>query len=286
MHIYRTLVSSELLVNQLTDPHWIVVDCRFSLSDVGAGRQSYLTAHIPRAHYAHLDDDLSGAITRASGRHPLPDPATLSHTFGGWGITPNSQVVVYDDAGGIIAARLWWLLRWLGHERVAVLDGGWQAWQRLGYPEQQVEPVSLPTRYPVAPESSAWLTSDQVNQQLASRSIVLIDARAPERFKGVDEPIDPVAGHVPGALNHPFQLNLGGNGLLKKPEMLRTEYQALIGEYKPDEVVHMCGSGVTACHNLLAMEHAGLLGSRLYAGSWSEWLRDPSRPLINQEKTN
>lgn len=286
MHIYRTLVSSQLLVNQLTDPHWVVVDCRFSLSDVGAGRRHYLAGHIPRAHYAHLDDDLSGPITRTSGRHPLPDPVELSQTLGRWGITPHSQVVAYDDVGGAMAARLWWLLRWLGHEKVAVLDGGWQAWQASGYPVQQTEPVSLATRYPGYPRASAWLASDQVAEQVAERSICLIDARATERFQGWEETIDPVAGHVPGALNRPFQLNLDGKGRFKKPDILRAAFHALIGDRKLDEVVHMCGSGVTACHNLLAMEHAGLLGSRLYAGSWSEWLRDPSRPLINQEKTD
>ena len=286
MHIYRTLVSSQVLVNQLTDPHWIVVDCRFSLSDADAGRGDYLAGHIPTAHYAHLNHDLSGQMTASSGRHPLPDAMELAQKLGSWGITSSSQVVVYDDANGAIAARLWWLLRWLGHDKVAVLDGGWRHWLAQGYPVQQTKPVSLPTQYPARIHDSAWLTSDQVGEQLAANSIVLIDARTAERFEGREEPIDPIAGHVPGALNHPFQLNLDRNGLFKKPGMLRAAYQALIEGHNPDEVVHMCGSGVTACHNLLAMEHAELTGSRLYVGSWSEWLRDPSRPLINLEKTD
>ncbi len=272
MKIYKTLVSSQVLVNQLTNPHWIVVDCRFSLGNTEAGRRDYLLGHIPTAHYAHLDDDLSGPVTGASGRHPLPDPLELSQTLGAWGITPNSQVVVYDDAGGAIAARLWWLLRWLGHDKVAVLNGGWQHWHALGYPVQETVPVSLPAPYPVAQDDSAWLTTEQVNEALEAQSIVLLDARTAERFEGRDEPIDPIAGHVPGAINYPFQSNLDRNGQFKKPGMLRAAYQAQIEDHTPNEVVHMCGSGVTACHNLLAMEYAELPGSRLYVGSWSEWL--------------
>lgn len=271
--LYQTLLSSEVLVNQLINPNWIVVDCRFLLNDTEAGRRAYQANHITRAHYAHLDEDLSGPITAKSGRHPLPDPDGLCHTLGTWGITPKSQVVVYDDAGGAMAVRLWWLLRWLGHQHVALLDGGWQRWQELGFPVQQTIPVSLPTTYASTENNQIWLTTAQVQQALEKGKIILIDARTAERFEGKVEPIDPVAGHIPSALNRPLQLNLDHKGCFKSPEQLRSEFGELLNGRATDEVVHMCGSGVTACHNLLAMEYAGLPGARLYPGSWSEWIK-------------
>ncbi len=273
MMLYQTLVSSEVLVNQLTNPHWIVIDCRFSLNDTEAGGRAYQASHITGAHYAHLDEDLSGPIADKSGRHPLPDADDLCHRLGAWGITPKSQVVVYDDGGGAIAARLWWLLRWLGHQHVALLDGGWQRWQDLGFPQQQTIPISLPTAYAAKEDDQLWLTTERVQQALELEEIILIDARSEERFEGRVEPIDAVAGHIPGALNRPLQLNLDRKGCFKSPEKLRSEFEALINGRPTDQAVHMCGSGVTACHNLLAMEHAGLLGARLYAGSWSEWIK-------------
>lgn len=279
---YQTVVSSEVLLNHLPDPGWVVVDCRFALSDPEAGRRAYHAGHISGAHYAHLDQDLAGQVSERSGRHPLPDADAFRRLVGRWGVTPKTQVVAYDDAGGAMAARLWWLLRWLGHRDVAVLDGGWQRWQALGLPVVVTEPVEMPSRYPDLGRGQAWLTSAQVAEALDAHAILLLDARAQERFAGRDEPIDPVAGHIPGALNRPFQHNLDGKGRFKPPAMLAQEYEALLGPRGPAEVVHMCGSGVTACHNLLAMEHAGLAGSRLYPGSWSEWLRDPARPLISR----
>jgi thiosulfate/3-mercaptopyruvate sulfurtransferase len=280
---YQTLVSCDALLRHLTDPNWIVVDCRFSLSDSEAGRRAYEAGHIPGARYAHLDHDLSGSVADNTGRHPLPDSNVLCSTLGDWGITPHSQVVVYDDAGGAVAGRLWWLLRWLGHQSVALLDGGWQAWQMQDRPQSQVAPVVLPSRYPGSADWTAWLDSAEVRQELDDQSILLIDARAAERFRGEIEPIDPIAGHVPGAVNRPLQLNLNQAGYFKNPDQLRAEFEDLLAGRPATEVVHMCGSGVTACHNLLAMEIAGLCGSRLYAGSWSEWLRDPHRPVINRE---
>ena len=279
MKTYQILVSSEVLVNQLTNPGWIVVDCRFALSDSDAGRLAYKESHIPGAHYAHLDEDLSGPVTSESGRHPLPDPDQFCQTVGAWGVTPKSQVVVYDDTGGAIAARLWWLLRWLGHSNVALLDGGWQRWQALGFPVQHTIPVTLPTKYPAAEPGQTWLTTAQVIQALEEGEITLVDARTSERFVGEVEPIDPVAGHIPGAVNRSMQLNLDRNGLFKPAEQLRAEFESLLKNRSEEDVVHMCGSGVTACHNLLAMEQAGLTGSRLYPGSWSEWIRDSARPI-------
>ena len=276
---YQTIVSSEVLLSQLVNPSWIVIDCRFDLADVEAGRRAYQSGHIAGAYYAHLDEDLSGPITPQSGRHPLPDPDVLCDTLGAWGVTPGSQVVVYDAAGGAIAARLWWLLRWLGHQNVAVLDGGWQRWHSRAYPLQQSTSVTLPSHYPGEANHARWLGSDQVAYALEENEIVLLDARAAERFEGRVEAIDPVAGHIPGAINCPFQLNLDSKGCFKQPAQLWAELQAVLKERSADEVVHMCGSGVTACHNLLAMEIAGLHGSSLYAGSWSEWIRDPARPL-------
>ncbi len=276
---YRTLVSTDVLARHISDPNWIVIDCRFSLADTTAGEFAYSQGHIPGAYYAHLDRDLSSAITETTGRHPLPSVDDFCQTLGGWGISSASQVVVYDDANGAFAARLWWMLRWVGHVDVAVLDGGWNKWKADGW-EVQMQPHSaLPAMYKGDALRDAWLSCDEVQAHLAHKDILLLDARAPERYRGEVEPIDPVAGHVPGAANRPFQENLDRFGLFKTPLQLNKEYEQLIAGRTPEQVVHMCGSGVTACHNLLAMEHAELTGSKLYAGSWSEWIRDIERPV-------
>jgi thiosulfate/3-mercaptopyruvate sulfurtransferase len=274
---YTTLISTDILACHISDPAWVVIDCRFALADPAAGGMLHADRHIPGAHYAHLDRHLSARITDTSGRHPLPDPEQLCLRLGEWGITPQSQVVAYDDAGGVFAARLWWLLRWLGHEAVAVLDGGWSRWCEEGGMQQKPVPVTLPGNYPGQPDNRLWLTATQLQDELIKAEIVLIDARAPERFRGEVEPIDPVAGHIPGAVNYPFQNNLNSRGLFKPADHLRRAFEPLLQGRPPQQVVHMCGSGVTACHNLLAMEIAGLSGSRLYAGSWSEWIRDRER---------
>ncbi len=279
---YSTIVSTDILAAHITDPAWVVIDCRFSLTDPAAGGMLYASRHIPGAHYAHLDRHLSARITDMSGRHPLPDPEQFCQRLGEWGITPQSQVVVYDDAGGAYAARLWWLLRWLGHDTVAVLDGGWSRWCDAGEEQQKAVPVTLPGNFPGQPDNNQWLTAGQLQVELEKGDILLIDARAPERFCGDVEPIDPVAGHVPGAVNHPFQNNLNTIGLFKPADHLRLAFAPLLQGHTPQQVVHMCGSGVTACHNLLAMEIAGLSGSRLYAGSWSEWIRDRERPAVRE----
>ena len=276
---YTTLVSAATLQQNFDNPNWVIVDCRFSLSEAEAGAYAYRHGHIPNARYAHLDKDLSSAITDYTGRHPLPDFILLAKKLGAWGITNNSQVVAYDDAGGAFAGRLWWLLRCLGHEHVAVLDGGIKYWQKLELPVTTTLPACKPTTFRPYLNTACWLNALQVQNGLAQRSICLIDARTPKRYRGEQEPVDPVAGHIPHALNRAFHLNLDNSGLFLSAGQLRNQFSRLIGDTSPEQVVHTCGSGVTACHNLLAMEHAGLTGSKLYAGSWSEWIRDKNRPV-------
>lgn len=276
---YSTLITADALRAQLDNPDWIIIDCRFSLADTELGAKNYRLGHLPNARYAHLDKDLSSAITSQKGRHPLPDFRALSQKLGTWGVGNQSQVIVYDDAGGAFAGRLWWLLRTLGHDKVAVLDGGIKLWQKKGYPITTALPAIIPTTFRPYLQESFWLTAGQVQKRLADRSISLIDARTPERYRGEVEPIDPVAGHVRGAVNRPFQANLASSGEFLLAEQLRRQFEALIGDRPPEQIVHMCGSGVTACHNLLAMEHTGLKGSKLYAGSWSEWIRNKNRPI-------
>jgi thiosulfate/3-mercaptopyruvate sulfurtransferase len=276
---FHTTVSTVVLAEHLNDSAWVVFDCRFSLSDTGAGERAYAEGHIPGARYAHLDRDLSSSITAGSGRHPLPRPADFAAWLGRCGVSDASQVVVYDDAGGAIAARLWWMLRWLGHERVAVLDGGLQAWLEEGRALSTKVPQPQPAVFEAAVEEGAWFDSVQVQGALADGAITLIDARGAERFRGEVEPIDPVAGHVPGACNRPYSANLGADGRFLRAAELRQQFDALLGATPAVEAVHMCGSGVTACHNLLAMELAGLSGSRVYVGSWSGWIDDPNRPV-------
>lgn len=275
---YNSLISAETLNANLHQSDWVIVDCRFSLVNTQQGRNAYQHGHISNARYAHLDNDLSSQITDLTGRHPLPDFRVLSEKLGAWGISNQTQVVVYDDASGAFAGRLWWLLRWLGHEKVAVLDGGIQAWQQR-FNLVTTLPKINPTIFRPYLNDMKWLTALQVQNAIAQKKICLIDARTPERYRGEIEPIDFVAGHIPYALNRPFQLNLDKAGGFLPIEELRAEFQALIGNTKPANVIHYCGSGVTACHNLLAMEYTGLKGSKLYAGSWSEWIRNKNRPI-------
>jgi thiosulfate/3-mercaptopyruvate sulfurtransferase len=274
--MYTTLISASTLQANVHNPDWLICDCRFNLADTNYGRRAYQAGHIPYAHYLHLDEDLSSPISAQTGRHPLPDPQILSVKLQAVGLSPTTQVVVYDDNNGSMAARLWWLLRWLGHDTVAVLDGGLAAWQAAGY--------ALSTHLPTPTQQGQFQTQLKpewvVTVEALSKPNVwqLVDARAAERFRGEVEPIDPIAGHIAGAWNRPLTENLDGNQF-KSAEQLKAEWQALLGNTAVENVVHMCGSGVTACHNLLAMEVAGLTGAKLYAGSWSEWIRDPSRPI-------
>ena len=276
---YTTLISATDLAKHLDKPDWVIFDCRFSLADESAGAKAYRQGHIPGARYADLNKDLSSPVKSYTGRHPLPNFSVLSKQLGLWGVSNRSQVVVYDDAGGAFAGRMWWLLRTMGHENVAVLNGGIRHWQKQNHPMTTVLPKITPAQFRCYLDHAQWLNATDVENGLAAQSISLIDARTPERYAGLQEPIDPVAGHVPKAINRPFQLNLDKNGLFLAADQLKSEFQALTDSRNPKQVVHMCGSGVTACHNLLAMEIAGLSGSKLYAGSWSEWIVDKNRAV-------
>ena len=276
---YTTLISATELAANLDNPNWVIFDCRFSLADSSTGAKAYRQSHVPGARYADLNQHLSSPVKSYTGRHPLPNFTVLSKQLGLWGVNNRNQVVVYDDAGGAFAGRLWWLLRTLGHEQVAVLDGGIQYWRKQNHPITTVLPKITPSQFRGYLDQKQWLNAIEVENGLASNRITLIDARTPERYQGLQEPIDPVAGHVPKALNRPFQLNLDKAGLFLSPTQLKNQFQALTGLRNPKQIVHMCGSGVTACHNLLAMEVAGLRGSKLYAGSWSEWITNSNRTV-------
>jgi thiosulfate/3-mercaptopyruvate sulfurtransferase len=277
--MFTTLVSAAELALHLEDPSWVVCDCRHDLASYHAGQREYDEAHVPGARFVHLDEDLSGPKTGQNGRHPLPHPLTLALRLGALGIDDGKQVVAYDSTGGCYAARLWWMLRWVGHARAAVLDGGWQAWTTGGYPVSADKPAVSATTYTLKPRPDLAVDAGYVAAHLSDNDVAVIDARSPERFRGEGETLDPVAGHIPGARNRFFKLNLDERGHFKAPEDLKREIAGLLGGCDPRGVVHQCGSGVTACHNLLAMEHAGLSGSRLYPGSWSEWVSDRSRPV-------
>jgi thiosulfate/3-mercaptopyruvate sulfurtransferase len=281
---YGRLVSVETLSAHLDDPQWRVFDCRHDLQNVDYGQQAYLKGHIPGALFLHLDRDLSGAKTGSNGRHPLPGIETFAKRMGECGVGPDTQVVAYDNEGGIFASRLWWMLRWLGHEKVAVLDGGLAGWRRAKLPfETEVRPVQ-PVRFAPQP-LDLQVDADYVLQRLKSPQMVLIDARNEERYAGQNETLDPVAGHIPGAINRFFFDNLDDAGCYFKPaDELRAEFEDILDGRDPASVVQQCGSGVTACHNLLAMEVAGLHGSKLYPGSWSEWCSDPSRSIATGDQ--
>lgn len=271
--MFTTLIDVATLAAHLNDPSWAVLDCRFDLADKSAGRRAYASGHLPGAVYADLEQDLSGPVTAQSGRHPLPELKPLVQRLGEWGIDARTQVVVYDASGGGIAARGWWLLRWLGHEAVALLDGGLPAWERAGYPLTAAVRTSRPRAF-TERRCEGAVSVDELQQD---RDSLLVDARSAGRYRGEEEPIDPVAGHIPGAINAPFEANLDGEGRFLPVADLKERFAALLGDRDPASVIHYCGSGVTACHNLLAMEHVGFRGSRLYVGSWSEWISDPSR---------
>lgn len=276
---FTTLIDAATLQSQLENPDWRIVDARHQLTDTGYGERAYAEAHIPGAVFMHCDRDLSGPMTGGNGRHPLPDRDRLIARLGEIGIGPGMQVVVYDDAQGMIAGRLWWLLRWLGHEAVAVLDGGLQAWQAAGGGMTAEVPPPRPADFVAAEPLTELVTADEVLAALGQPTMQVVDARAPDRFRGENETLDPVGGHIPGAINRFFRDNLEADGRFKAPAQLRAEWLARLAGIAPERVVHQCGSGVSACHNQLAMAVAGLSGSRLYAGSWSEWCADPGRPV-------
>jgi thiosulfate/3-mercaptopyruvate sulfurtransferase len=260
-------------------PEWRVFDCRHDLKNTGYGRQAYARGHIPGALFLHLDEDLSGAKDGSNGRHPLPEIPAFARRMAQCGVDAATQVVAYDNEGGIFASRLWWMLRWLGHEGVAVLDGGLAGWKRSGRPLEERVPTVEPREFVARPQDMT-VDAGRLLADLESARMLILDARSPERFRGENETLDPVGGHIPGAMNRFYFDNLDDDGCFFKPvEELRAEFAALLGDRPATEVVQQCGSGVTACHNLLAMELAGLSGSKLYPGSWSEWCADTSRPV-------
>lgn len=277
--MHNTVVDARTLVSHLGDSDWVVLDCRFDLTQPEAGRERYLAGHVPGAVYAHLNEDLSGPPLTHRGRHPVPLPEALRRTFGRWGVTAGRQVVVYDDAGGSIAARAWWLLRYMGHDAVAVLDGGWQAWLEAGGALERQDVTPTPAQFRGEPRQE-WL----VGIADVEAAPLLVDARDPPRYRGELEPFDPQAGHIPGARNRCWRANLGATGRFLTPEVLRAAFLELLGAVTPSALVSYCGSGVTGCHNLLAMAHAGLPVGRLYGGSWSEWSSTPGRPVATGEE--
>ncbi len=277
--MYTTLISTEELASHLTDTNWAIVDCRFELTQPEWGFRSYQEGHIPGAVYAHLDRDLASPTTPQTGRHPLPEVETMAERLGNWGINNDTQVVVYDTSGGAFAARLWWQLRFLGHQATALLDGGFQKWQLEGRATAAGVETRSPVQFIAEPDWTMVADVNEVERIRENPGYCLIDARAPERYRGEREPIDPVAGHIPGAVNRFHGANLGPDGSFLPAETLRAQFHELLGAVPPQQVVVYCGSGVTSIHHLIAMETAGLHGARLYPGSWSEWIRDPNRPI-------
>jgi len=274
---FTTLISTAVLASHLDDA--VVVDCRSKLDDETWGELAYTASHIPGAVYADLNRDLSGPKTGTNGRHPLPDPSALARTLGRLGIASGTQVVAYDQDTGAWASRLWWLLRWLGHDAVAVLDGGFAKWTAEGRPTTSGNEYRAAREFSGTPRAEMSVDVATVASRVGSRAWRLVDARAPERFRGEKEPIDRTPGHIPGAVNHFFGGNLAVDNTFRTPEELRARFAPALGDTKPDHVICYCGSGVTACHNLLALEHAGITGAKLYVGSWSEWSADPARPV-------
>ena len=275
---YTTLVGTAQLAEHLDDPKWVVFDCRHDLAKPDSGAKEYAGAHIPGARFLHVDRDLAAPVTGKNGRHPLPDPQLFMRTLGIAGVDSSKQVIAYDAQTGVYAARLWWMLRWLGHENVAVFDGGYAKWTGEARPVTSAVPQPAPVRFAGKPRPIA-VDAENVLSSLGQPGRILVDARAPDRYRGENETLDPVGGHIPGSINRFFRDNLGAGACFKSAAELASAYGALLGDASPDTVVHSCGSGVSACHNLLAMEIAGLTGSRLYPGSWSEWCSDPSRPI-------
>ena len=276
---YTTLVSTRQLATHLDDPTWVILDNQHDLMNRAFGRDAYTGGHVPGARFISIDDDLADHAGKGRGRHPLPSPAALGAVFSRLGIDASKQVVVYDGASGSSAARTWWCLRWLGHPNVAILDGGITLWIAEGRPLATDAPAWQPTSFQVRPDDDMKIEAPAVLTRIGAADSRVIDARATERYDGSAETIDPVGGHIPGALNRFWKANLDAEGKFKTAGQLRSEFAALTGSLRPDQLIHQCGSGVTACHNLLAMEIAGLPGGKLYPGSWSEWCSDTARPV-------
>jgi len=279
MRPFTTLIDSAALASQLGRDDLAIFDCRFDLGNPAWGAGEFAREHIPGAQYLHLDRDLSGPVTPQTGRHPLPDPHDFARRIAALGAGADMQLVAYDQGNGAYAARFWWMARWIGVRHVAVLDGGIAAWRRAGLPLGTAAQAPRPRHLPVTLSANAVVDSVALDELRQRPGTLLVDARGADRFAGRNETLDPVAGHVPGARNLPFTGNLDADGRFLAPEKLRQRWGALLGSLPASAVISSCGSGVTACQNLLALEHAGMGGARLYAGSWSEWIRDPRRPI-------
>ncbi|MCC6148410.1 MAG: sulfurtransferase [Anaerolineaceae bacterium] len=277
----RTLVQTQELAKHLDNPNWIIIDCRFDLAQPDWGFKEYLEFHIPGAQYAHLDQDLSGAISPETGRHPLPDTQTFAQKLAAWGIDNSKQVVAYDNVGGSFAVRLWWLLQYFGIQNVAILNGGLGKWIQENRPTKSgmEKGIALPSIPLLAAHHDLLVTTDEMMQKYSDPAYRIIDARTQERYLGEHEPIDPVPGRIPGAINRFHGENLQPDGTLKPVTILKQEFTSLLGNISPQNIIVYCGSGVTSCHHLLALQIVGLSGARLYLGSWSEWIRDPKRPI-------
>ena len=278
------LVSAQQLAAHLENPDWIVFDCRHDLAAPAAGEALYRTAHIGGARFAHLDRDLSGAKTGTNGRHPLPTREAFAAFLVAAGVNRSSMLIACDASNTLYASRFWWLARWLGHDAVAVLDGGLPAWQAADLPMSHDLPHPLAGDFRIGDPLVSHIDTNDVEANLLTQAKLVVDARAPERYRGEVEPLDPIAGHIPHAVNRPMAKNLEADGRFKSATELRDEFDALLAGRDPGTLVHSCGSGVTACHNLLAMEIAGLHGALLYAGSWSAWCADPNRPVARGDR--
>ena len=281
---FDCLITAAELLDRLDDNAFRIFDCRFSLFDKEKGHTAYLGGHIPGASYVHLENDLSGPITSRTGRHPIPKIDTFIERLRALGVEHRSRIVIYDEGPSAQAARFWWLLRWVGHENVAVLDGGFRAWEAVGGAVTEGIEIYPPGAYSAQIGSFEPVEASDVAEGLSTKTSLVIDARENKRFVGDHEPLDSIAGHIPDSINRPFQNNLE-DGIFKNPERLREEFEELISGSHPREVIHTCGSGVTACHNLLAMEYCGMPGSKLYVGSWSDWITDPTRPIAGNVRS-
>ena len=275
---HATLISTDTLAAHL-DGSWAIVDCRYDLRNQSWGHEQYRAGHIPGAVYASLSHDLSAVPSGTNGRHPLPCVEDLEATFGRLGISSDTQVAIYDQDSGMYASRMWWMLRYMGHDAAAVLDGGWAKWLREGRSIRAGEETRPAAVFTTHRRKELRVMVDRVQAAVDDKSMLLMDARAPERFEGANEPLDRTPGHIPGAVNYFFRRNVTEEGVMLPPERLRQQFGEVLGNRSPEDVVMYCGSGVTACQNLLAMEHAGLRGAKLYVGSWSEWSADPARPV-------
>jgi len=283
---YETLISVQEAAKHLHDPNWVFIDCRYTLGDPEKGLRDYLQAHIPGAVYAHLDKDLSGkVIPGKTGRHPLPDPIDFDKTMSRLGVSQESQVVAYDEqTGAMAAARLWWLLKWAGHNNVAVLDGGFRAWIANGLPVATGKESRASTEFHGKYNHKLVASADDLLAAIASKSCKIVDSRTNDRYRGENETIDPKAGHIPTAISLPYTENLDTDGFFRPLQILRERFAPLVEQYPPDSIVFYCGSGVTAAHNVLAFAHAGMGMPKLYPGSWSEWITDESRPIATGEE--